>query len=57
MVGATIETALKATLDHHEPYPAMVLDGRWNLVMANTGARSGTIFSSGGGIQGRGSNS
>ena len=30
--------ALQATLDHHEPYPAMVLDGRWNLVMANTAA-------------------
>jgi transcriptional regulator with XRE-family HTH domain len=32
------EAALKATLDHHEPYPAMVLDGRWNMVMANSGA-------------------
>ncbi len=32
------QAALKATLDHHEPYPAMVLDGRWNLVMANVGA-------------------
>lgn len=30
--------ALQATLDHHEPYPAMVLDGRWNLVMANIAA-------------------
>ncbi|MDH3643979.1 MAG: helix-turn-helix transcriptional regulator [Gammaproteobacteria bacterium] len=30
--------ALQATLDHHEPYPAMVLDGRWNLVMANDAA-------------------
>jgi len=30
--------ALQATLDHHEPYPAIVLDGRWNLVMANTAA-------------------
>jgi transcriptional regulator with XRE-family HTH domain len=35
---AVFEEALKATLDHHEPYPAMVLDGRWNLVMANQGA-------------------
>jgi len=35
---AVFEAALKATLDHHEPYPAMVLDGRWNLVMANEGA-------------------
>jgi transcriptional regulator with XRE-family HTH domain len=32
------EDALKATLAHHEPYPALVLDGRWNLVMANEGA-------------------
>jgi len=30
--------ALQATLDHQEPYPAMVLDGQWNLVMANQGA-------------------
>jgi len=30
--------ALQATLDHQEPFPAMVLDGRWNLVMANQGA-------------------
>lgn len=35
---AIFEDALKATLDHHEPYPALVLDGRWNLVMANQGA-------------------
>ncbi len=32
------QAALEATLAHHEPYPAMVLDGRWNLVMANEGA-------------------
>lgn len=32
------QAALEATLTHHEPYPAMVLDGRWNLVMANEGA-------------------
>ena len=30
--------ALRATLQHHEPYPALVLDGSWNMVMANTGA-------------------
>ncbi len=30
--------ALQATLDHHEPYPAMVLDGRWNMAMANQAA-------------------
>lgn len=35
---AIFQEALTATLDHHEPYPAMVLDGRWNLVMANQGA-------------------
>ena len=35
---ALFHAALQATLDHHEPYPAMVLDGRWNLVMANAGA-------------------
>jgi transcriptional regulator with XRE-family HTH domain len=26
---------LKRMLDHHEPYPAMVLDGAWNIVMKN----------------------
>ncbi|MCZ6618170.1 MAG: helix-turn-helix transcriptional regulator [Gammaproteobacteria bacterium] len=35
---ATFHAALKATLEHHEPYPAMVLDGRWNMVMANDAA-------------------
>ena len=35
---AVFRDALQATLDHQEPYPAMVLDGRWNLVMANQGA-------------------
>jgi transcriptional regulator with XRE-family HTH domain len=30
--------ALQATLDKQEPYPALVLDGRWNLIMANNGA-------------------
>lgn len=30
----TLEVALK----HHEPYPALVLDGRWNIVMANNAA-------------------
>jgi len=32
------EAALTAMLSHHEPYPAMILDGRWNLVLANEGA-------------------
>lgn len=27
--------ALTAMLKHHEPYPALVTDGRWNLVMVN----------------------
>jgi transcriptional regulator with XRE-family HTH domain len=35
---ALFQAALEATLNHHEPYPALVLDGRWNLVMANAGA-------------------
>lgn len=35
---AVFQAALEATLTHHEPYPALVLDGRWNLVMANAGA-------------------
>ncbi|MEQ8859672.1 MAG: helix-turn-helix transcriptional regulator [Pseudomonadales bacterium] len=30
--------ALQLALDHHDPYPAIVLDGRWNMVMANPGA-------------------
>lgn len=30
--------ALELALEHHEPYPAMVLDGRWNMIMANRGA-------------------
>ena len=35
---AVFQDALHASLEHHEPYPAMVLDGRWNLVMANDAA-------------------
>jgi transcriptional regulator with XRE-family HTH domain len=30
--------ALQLALEHHEPYPALVLDGRWNMIMANQGA-------------------
>ncbi len=30
--------ALEQTISHQEPYPAMVLDGKWNLVMANDAA-------------------
>ena len=35
---ALFKQALQHTLDHAEPYPAMVVDGRWNLVMANQAA-------------------
>jgi len=35
---ALFRRALQATLDFHEPFPALVLDGRWNLVLANQGA-------------------
>ncbi len=30
--------ALQATLDHHEPFPAIVIDGRWNMCMINNAA-------------------
>ncbi len=30
--------ALEQMLNHHEPYPALVLDGRWNLVSSNAAA-------------------
>jgi len=30
--------ALDITLQHHEPYPAVVLNGRWNLIKANDAA-------------------
>jgi transcriptional regulator with XRE-family HTH domain len=33
MIFAT--QVLKRILEHHEPYPAMVLDGGWNIVMKN----------------------
>lgn len=29
---------LATVIEHHEPYPALVLDGRWNVVMANQAA-------------------
>ena len=31
-----IGAILKRILEHHEPYPAFVLDGGWNLLMINT---------------------
>jgi len=30
--------ALELILNHHEPYPAIVMDGRWNIVMRNEAA-------------------
>ena len=30
--------ALQQTLDHAEPYPALVLNGQWNMIMANQAA-------------------
>jgi len=35
---ALFREALQLAIDHHEPYPAIVLDGRWNLVLLNQGA-------------------
>jgi transcriptional regulator with XRE-family HTH domain len=37
-VMALFREALELALEHHEPYPALVLDGRWNMVMANQSA-------------------
>ena len=34
-----VKRALDRILDHHAPYPAIVLDGGWNFVMTNAGAR------------------
>jgi transcriptional regulator with XRE-family HTH domain len=33
-----VSAALTAMLDHHEPYPAVVMDRRWDLLRANDGA-------------------
>ncbi len=35
---ALLREALELALAHHEPYPALVLDGRWNMIMANQAA-------------------
>jgi len=35
---AAINQSLRRLLEHHEPYPAMVLDGSWNIVMRNKAA-------------------
>lgn len=32
-----VRQALDLLLTHHEPYPALVVDSEWNLVMANAG--------------------
>ena len=37
-VMSLFREALDLALEHHEPYPALVLDGRWNMIMANRGA-------------------
>ena len=31
----TVKNALTMTLEHHEPYPALVVDRNWNLYMSN----------------------
>jgi len=35
---AEVRTALDRMLAHHEPYPAVVMDRHWNLVMSNDSA-------------------
>jgi transcriptional regulator with XRE-family HTH domain len=35
---AQVRRAIDAILEHQEPYPAFVLDRRWNIVMANQAA-------------------
>jgi transcriptional regulator with XRE-family HTH domain len=32
---AEVKQAVELMLDHHEPYPAVVMDRHWNLLMAN----------------------
>jgi transcriptional regulator with XRE-family HTH domain len=41
---AMINTALDYMLGQHEPYPAFVVDRRWNLLRANRGAAALTEF-------------
>src|SRR5262245_59650109 len=33
-----VRSALAAMLDHHEPFPAVVMDRAWNVLRANAGA-------------------
>lgn len=35
---ASVRRALELTLEHHEPYPAIVLDRQWNSLMRNQAA-------------------
>lgn len=35
----SINNALQMTLDHHQPYPALVVDRNWDLYMANSAAQ------------------
>ena len=35
---AAVRQALDLVLSHHDPYPALVVDRTWNLVLANNGA-------------------
>jgi transcriptional regulator with XRE-family HTH domain len=35
-----VDAALTAMLEHHEPFPAVVMDRGWNVVRANAGATS-----------------
>jgi transcriptional regulator with XRE-family HTH domain len=41
---AMVNTALDYMLAQHEPYPAFVIDRRWNLLRANRGASALTEF-------------
>jgi transcriptional regulator with XRE-family HTH domain len=41
---AMVNTALDCMLGQHEPYPAFVVDRRWNLLRANRGAIALTEF-------------
>ena len=36
---AAVRQALELTLQHHEPFPAIVVDRQWNLVLANNAAQ------------------
>jgi MmyB-like transcription regulator ligand binding domain len=44
---AAVNSALDYMLAHHEPYPAFVIDRRWNLLRANRGAANLTEFLTG----------